>query len=296
MGIKLNLGASPIWHKDGWHVLDHKIKKTDGDKIAGDASAMDLADQSCDVVFCSHVFEHIPHTRLPLVLSEINRVLRVDGILRILTPDLKRIAVAYAKSDEDFFRKAKEEDSNLRTDLGLGGAFMNFVVSPGQDTILIDRGVTEFIAGYAHLYSYDFEMLQTMLNGLGFEQTIESPFCSSSLEEMREPLHVTTLPPVWECMNSEFYRKHNLRHELIDGTYHINFKVTGFDRDPFTSLIVECTKKKFVGKSEAHEIFNLGSKNYNRYAYSLLKDRNVVSKLDACGISAMPPDNQEKGL
>ena len=27
--IKLNLGASPNWHKSGWHVLDHKIKKTE---------------------------------------------------------------------------------------------------------------------------------------------------------------------------------------------------------------------------------------------------------------------------
>jgi len=42
-------------------------------------------------------------------------------------------------------------------------------------------------------------------------------------------------------MNPEFYRRNNLRHELVDGTYHINFKVTGFDRDPLTSLIVECS-------------------------------------------------------
>lgn len=285
MGIKLNLGASPIWHKDGWHVLDHKINKTEDYRIAGDASAMDLPDQSCDIVFCSHVFEHIPHTRLPIVLSEINRVLRVGGILRILTPDLRKIAMAYARSDESFFRKAKEEDPSLRTDLGLGGAFMNFIVSPGQDTILLDRGVSEFIAGYAHIYSYDFQMLQTMLEKLGFMNSVESGFCDSSVEEMREPLHVTTLQPVWENMNPEFYRRNNLRHELIDGTYYINFKVTGFDRDPLTSLIVECVRRQSIGKGEAHRLFNLSPENYNRYAYSLLKDDNVVSKLESRGIS-----------
>ena len=61
MGIKLNLGASPIWRKEGWHVLDHKLNKTEEFKIAGDATAMDLQDESCDIVFCSHVVEHIPH-------------------------------------------------------------------------------------------------------------------------------------------------------------------------------------------------------------------------------------------
>jgi len=25
--IKLNVGASPIWAKEGWHTLDHKIRE-----------------------------------------------------------------------------------------------------------------------------------------------------------------------------------------------------------------------------------------------------------------------------
>ena len=90
MGVKLNLGASPIWRKEGWHVLDHKLDKTEGCKVAGDATAMDLQDGSCDVVFCSHVFEHIP-----LVLSEINRILKPGGILRLLTPDLGKITSSF---------------------------------------------------------------------------------------------------------------------------------------------------------------------------------------------------------
>jgi SAM-dependent methyltransferase len=286
MDIKLNLGASPIWQKEGWHVLDHKLKETDGFKIAGDAANMDLPDESCDIVFCSHVFEHIPHTRLPLVISEINRVLKVGGVFRILTPDLKKVATAYVNSDQGFFEKAKKEDPSLRTDLGLGGMFMNFIVSPGQDTILLNRGVTEFIAGYAHLYSYDFSMLATMLNRLGFEKCQEPGFCVSQIEEMNEPYHVDSLPAIWQEFNPEFYKKNNLQHELIEGTYHINFKVTGFDRDPLTSLIIECEKKDYVSRQDAHKIFNLGQDNYNRYAYSLLKDPQVSEKLNALGLAS----------
>ena len=145
-------------------------------------------------------------------------------------------------NDEEFFKIAREEDPSIRTDLGLGGMLMNFIVSPGQDTILIDRDVSEFIAGYAHLYSYDFEMLSTILINLGFTNIIQSDFCGSSLEELREPLHVSHLPPVWENMSKEFYKMYDLQHEMIDGIYHINFKITGFDRDPLTSLIIECQK------------------------------------------------------
>ena len=37
---------------------------------------------------------------------------------------------------------------------------MNFIVLR-QDTILIDRNLKKFIAGYAHLYAYDFDMMKT---------------------------------------------------------------------------------------------------------------------------------------
>jgi SAM-dependent methyltransferase len=70
--IKLNVGASPLWSKDGWRALDHKLKKSTADTIAGDASSIDLTDGSC--------VEHIPHIRLPVVLSEINRVLKPGGV------------------------------------------------------------------------------------------------------------------------------------------------------------------------------------------------------------------------
>ena len=69
-------------------------------------------------------------------------------------------------------------------------------------------------------------------------------------------------------------------HELVDGIYNINFKITGFDRDPLTSLIVECSKEKNIGKKEAHKLFNMNTDNYNRYAYSLLKDNSVTGTLD----------------
>lgn len=277
--IKLNVGASPIWSKEGWVVLDHKLKRSTGDAIAGDALNIDLPDFSCAVVFCSHVFEHIPHYKLPLVITEMNRVLMPGGILRILTVDLEAACRAYVFKDKQFFRKAKAEEESLRTDLGFGGMLINFVVSPGQDTILLDRGLNEFIGGYAHLYCYDYQMLSIMLKRLGFSCR-RSPFNGSVIKEMREPMHVSHLPPVWRELNQKFYARHNLVHRLVDGRYEINFKLTGFDRDPVVSLIVEARKKQYIDKEQADKIFNQSLENYNRYGRSLLRDQKVANKLE----------------
>ena len=163
--IKLNVGASPIWSKDGWHTLDHKTRDESVTSIQGDAANIPLDGNSCSTVFTSHMFEHIPHVKLEDILLEFNRVLDNNGVLRILTPNLKRVAQAYIEEDAEFFKEAKLEDESLRTDLGYGGMLMNFIVSPGQDTALYDRGLNNFIAGYAHLYCYDFNMFDTYGDG-----------------------------------------------------------------------------------------------------------------------------------
>lgn len=284
MGIKLNLGASPRWSMDGWHTLDHKLSENTETAIAGDATDIRLPNESCDVVFCSHVFEHIPHMRLPLVISEVNRVLKPGGIFRMLTPDLEVLAKAYVEKDEDFWSEALAEDENLRKDLGFGGMLMNCCVSAGQDTALLDRNLSTFIGGYAHVYIYDYEMMSIIMSKLGFECR-KAEFNDCEIEELRVPLHVKGFDPVWQNFNQKFYADNGLIHRLVEGKYEINFTVTGFDRDPLTSLIVEGKKIGHVGKEEANKLFNFSSNNYNRYGYSLLRDEAFTERLEEMGVS-----------
>ena len=246
MGIKLNVGASPIWHKEGWTVLDHKASRNSENFIKGDAVDINLDNESCSIIFCSHVLEHIPHFKVQKMLMEFSRVLEIDGTLRLLTPDLRKIARAYVERDEEFFKRALEEDESVRRDLGIGGMFVNFIVSPGQDTILLDRDLSEFIGGYAHLYAYDFEMLKILLSNCGFGDIKQMGFCVSLIPELKEPLHVEGFEKKWQNFNKKFYRENGLVHEYKNGHYHINFSVTGFDRDPLTSLIVEAKKTKML--------------------------------------------------
>ena len=279
--IKLNVGASPIWTKEGWHTLDHKVREGSESSLVGDAANIPLPDGSCQTTFNSHMIEHIPHSKLEGILLEFNRVLEKDGILRILTPDLKKIAKAYVEEDAGFFKEALAEDENIRQDLGFGGMFMNFVVSPGQDTALFDRQLNEFISGYAHLYLYDFTMLKIILEHCGFSQIKQAGFGKSEFPDYTEPLHVKGLDPVWQNFNQDFYKKNNLIHYYDDqeGKYNINFKVTGFDRDPLTSLIIEASKDRSITK-EGFQSINSSKKNYNRYGQSLLKDDSFKLKVD----------------
>ena len=60
---------------------------------------------------------------------------------------------------------------------------MNFIVSPGQDTVLLDRGLKKFISGMAHLYLYDYDML-SKIRDCGFK-TRKAKFNDSKLKEMR---------------------------------------------------------------------------------------------------------------
>ena len=281
--MKINLGAGPNWQHDGWHILDHKLKKNEKYKIKGNLNQINLKSKTCDLVFISHTLEHIPNIQIQNVMTEINRIMKKDATIRILVPNLEAIAKAYVKKDKHFFKKAVDEDHSIRTDLGFGGMLMNFIVSPGQDTILLDRNLNKFIAGYAHLYAYDFNMIKIILKKCGFKNIIQKKFCDSKIDDFKIPCHVLGKSSRYQNLNNKFYRRNKLVHEYKNGKYKINFKFTGFDKDPNTSLIVEAKKDKYKKITKNNDI-NYSKKNYNRYAFSLLFDDSVKSKLNTKNI------------
>mgnify|MGYP006112815537 CR=1 FL=1 len=274
--IKLNVGPSPIWKKEGWLTLDHKQSRVDQKAIFGDADDIPLESQSCKTIFCSHVIEHIPHYKFEHVLLEFNRVLQKDGIIRILSPNLFLLAKAYVEKDETFYKKILSEDENVRKDLGYGGTFMNFIVSPGQDTVIFNNTLTEFIGGLGHIYLYDFEMLKILLERYGFYDIKQKKFCESELKDYEEPLHVEGMEPKWQDLNKQFFQSHGLinQYNPQKKTYETNFILSGFDRDPITSLIVEAKKEKDIDSLEIQDL-----RNYD-YSRSILDDEIFQSKYE----------------
>ena len=96
---------------------------------------------------------------------------------------------------------------------------------------------------------------------------------------MQKPLHIKGHKPIWRNLNKSFYKRNKLVHKLVKGKYIINFDLSGFDRDPETSLIIEAKKVKNVSVQTVENFFNKSKKNYNIYAKSLLVDRKFTKSL-----------------
>lgn len=219
---KLNVGAGPGWRRNGWATTDHKKSLFKG----GSAWCLDYPDGCFDLLFSSHMLEHIPHFKIDAVLQEFNRVLKPHGAMRLLCPDLEVIARAYIEKNEILQKRLIAEDPAIRTDLGFGGSLANFVVSGGSDMLMFSRN-GDCIGGYAHIFAYDFEMLKKLLERHGFGDVKKCTFLESNYAEFREPLHPISAPARWE--NQSEWRD-------------CSADMTGFDRDPVSSLIVEAVK------------------------------------------------------
>jgi len=59
-----------------------------------------LPDNSCDVVYHSHLIEHLRKNEAKLLLMECFRVLKPGGIIRVAAPDLEKICRAYLETLE----------------------------------------------------------------------------------------------------------------------------------------------------------------------------------------------------
>ena len=102
----LNIGCGHTFHRD-WVNLD--VVPADPTILRWDVkTGLPFADGSFDVVYCSHVLEHlVPEDAIGLV-KQMLRVLRPQGIVRVVVPDLEVIAREYlrllgevAKGDSD---------------------------------------------------------------------------------------------------------------------------------------------------------------------------------------------------
>ena len=119
-------------------------------------------------------------------------------------------------------------------------------------------------------------MLRILLEKYGFYKIEEKKFCESEIEEFREPLHVEGMEPIWRNLNQKFYKENNLINFYNKQTqaYETNFTLTGFDRSPTMSLIIEARKEKNVDEVDIKDDYNF------EYSQSLLNDDKFRSKVE----------------
>ena len=144
---RLNWGCGE-YPEPGW--LNSDIKSTPGVDIVADLRAgLPLESDSIDYITSIHALPELPYADLVPALSELRRVLKPSGVLRLALPDLELGIAAFQRGDHDYFHVP---DADARS---IGAKF-----------------VTQMTwYGYSHsLFVYDF--VEELLERAGFARII----------------------------------------------------------------------------------------------------------------------------
>ncbi|MBS3029898.1 MAG: methyltransferase domain-containing protein [Dolichospermum sp. DET50] len=128
---------------------------------------------SVDVVYASHVFEHLTLVTAKLFIQEAYRVIKPSGVIRIIVPDLYKLSKDYIQKYETGEQDAYKE---LLYSLNLHQ----------EGTYSTDRNFLEkffnLIQGYPHQhkYMYDSLSLRKIISDAGFINICDSSYAVSS--------------------------------------------------------------------------------------------------------------------
>lgn len=145
-------------------ILDNIIntKASYGDVVRG----LPLATGSVNLLYASHVLEHLPLREFRMALVESLRVLRPAGVFRLVVPNLEHLVLKYLKSDDP------QKSINFCLESGLGSeAFQN----------PLSR-----LRGDSHWIMFDSATLKNELLAAGFAQVNQAFFGSSGYQEFSD--------------------------------------------------------------------------------------------------------------
>ena len=97
--MKLHLGCGNV-HLDGWLNVD--ISQDSGADHLDNVSTLEtIADESCEIIYASHVLEHFGRKEYEQVLSVWRQKLKVGGLLRLAVPDIQAALEWYTGNNLD---------------------------------------------------------------------------------------------------------------------------------------------------------------------------------------------------
>jgi ubiquinone/menaquinone biosynthesis C-methylase UbiE len=142
----INLGCGSQFHTDWINVdLVSSSPEVRGYDIRKN---IPYADREFDACYSSHVIEHFQQSEAEIFLSECHRILKPNGIIRIVVPDLESIVRAYLIYLEKAEAGITEADSNYDwMMLELYDQTVRTVSGGGMATFLLDPNIAnkEFI-------------------------------------------------------------------------------------------------------------------------------------------------------
>jgi predicted SAM-dependent methyltransferase len=126
------------------------------------------ADASVDVVYTSHMVEHLRREQAEYFFSECHRVLKPGGLLRIVVPDLRAIVTAYLEGNREMFKNPTPAlaDTLARSLYGESRKPEKLPVRTLKRVLRSDDG--------GHKWMYDEESLRGHLERAGFHDIVRT--------------------------------------------------------------------------------------------------------------------------
>ena len=141
-------------------------------KFADAVKNIPLADESAEVVYSSHMLEHLDKDEAGLFLKETLRVLQIGGIIRLVIPDLEKYI--------DEYNKTKDADTFIKSTL----------LCTLQPKTFTQRLHKILIGDRHHLYMYDGKSLSKLLKDNGFKN-IKILECGKTNIKQYSPLNLS---------------------------------------------------------------------------------------------------------
>ncbi len=132
-------------------VFDDEIQY--GDIVRG----LPLPDESVDVIFCSHVLEHLALEDFYTALENTKRVLKSGGVFRVIVPDL-RLDV------EDYLKAYSSPDAGVASIT----FFKNSCVGMIKRSKTFKELLIEYFGNSSHRWMWDEKSLSRALHEAGF--------------------------------------------------------------------------------------------------------------------------------
>ena len=161
----LNVGCGPNINKNFIN-LDYSWRP--GIDLCWDISKqLPINNHSIQGIYTEHCLEHIDFSTCQLVLDEFYRILKIDGVVRIIVPDAELYFNLYHKYQMgevvDFPYNKYEEFNNGITPI---------------------MAINRVFRDHGHLFAYDFETLSMMLKNSGFDEITKVAFMQGKFKEL----------------------------------------------------------------------------------------------------------------
>jgi predicted SAM-dependent methyltransferase len=203
--MMVNVGAGR-WYVPGWKVVDYT-----GDWYRYGAGFVDypldlmkkgrfpFADESVDLFYSEHVFEHFPNDVAAFTFGELYRSLRSGGGVRIVVPDADILYAKFRARDERFFKPwMGSYNATLHEAFIVLVGFRDEPIDAGSvehdfetldEAAFFDRYTADLQYDYSrageHVNWFNFDKMRRMLHDAGFATVERSAPQSSRFPEIR---------------------------------------------------------------------------------------------------------------